>query len=66
MREEIVYNVETEDKSVDIRCNWCLQSFTFTEEKNQYVAKTNCPWCRELITIPRNRLRRINGHGARP
>lgn len=61
MSEEVVYNVECDDKSVTIRCNWCLQSFEFTEKANAYVARTNCPWCREMITIPRNRLRRVNG-----
>ena len=54
-----IVNVETEDKAVDIRCNWCLMSFTFTEKKNQYVSKTNCPWCREMIMVPRAKMRRV-------
>lgn len=63
MMEETVHNVETEAKTVGIRCNWCLMNFEFTEKANQYVEKTNCPWCQETISIPRKRLRRINGHG---
>ena len=62
MTDEVIHNVESDDKSVDIRCNWCLASFRFTEKANQYVQATNCPWCQERVTIPRQKLRRLNGH----
>jgi len=58
MTEEVVYNVEIEDKECEIRCNWCLGSFTFKEKKNQYIEATNCPWCMKKLQIPRQKLRR--------
>lgn len=61
MSDETIYNVEIDDKAMQIRCNWCLASFEFKEKANQFISKTNCPWCMETITIPRQKLRRING-----
>jgi predicted nucleic acid binding AN1-type Zn finger protein len=64
MSEEVVYNVVQGPRKVDIYCNWCTQTFSYSEKADEAHDFTTCPWCRSRLKIPRNRLRRING--ARP
>lgn len=63
MEEEVVYNAERGPVSCDIFCNWCLQTFTYRERTGEHHDFTTCPWCRERLKVPRQKLRRINGHG---
>jgi hypothetical protein len=61
MSEEVVYNVDQGARICDIFCNWCLQTFEYREKGDHAIMNTSCPWCHARLTIPRNRLRRING-----
>jgi hypothetical protein len=63
--EEVVYNVDQGPRSCSIFCNWCCETFTYTEKGQVAHNNTTCPWCRAKLTIPRNKLRRINGHAGR-
>ena len=62
--EVVVYNVETGPRSVDIHCNWCLNTVTYTEKADEMHDSITCPWCRSKLKIPRERLRRLNGSAA--
>lgn len=59
--EEVVYNVDEGPRSCQIFCNWCTESFEYTEKGGQMHENTTCPWCRAKLRVPRNKLRRING-----
>lgn len=61
MNEEVVNNVELDDKECMILCNWCQTRFEYTEKAGQVRRRTTCPWCFEGLSVPRQRLRRING-----
>jgi hypothetical protein len=61
MTEEVVYNTQVGPRSVDIFCNWCMETFTYSEKDEEAHSNTTCPWCRMKLKIPRDRLRRING-----
>lgn len=65
MDEEVVYNVDEGPRSCSIFCNWCLETFEYREDSDVAHNNTTCPWCRHKLVIPRNRLRRLNGHNPR-
>lgn len=61
MTEEVVYNADQGPRSCEIFCNWCTATFTYEEKGGEAHSATTCPWCRAKLSIPRNRLRRLNG-----
>lgn len=65
---EEVINEETRPRTVHLRCNWCSAEFDYTEPSGRAHFNTNCPWCKELVRIPRNRLHEIarRGYGESP
>lgn len=62
MSEETVYNADEGPKTIHLRCNWCAGEFDYTEAAGRYTNKINCSWCGEMIHVPRDRMRRLNGH----
>ncbi len=58
MTEEVVLNTETDDKEARLICNWCQTGFDYFEKADDYHNHTTCPWCKEKITVPRQRIRR--------
>jgi len=58
---EVVYNAETETRTCQIYCSWCLETNSYTEAPDEYHEFTTCAWCRHKLKVPRAKLRRLNG-----
>lgn len=48
-------------REVEIRCNWCVATFTYSARLGEAHGRTSCPWCGKAVHVPIDRLRPVNG-----
>ena len=52
----------TEEREVEIRCNWCSGTFKYRAMPGEAHHRTGCPWCHKAVHVPADKLRPINGN----